>query len=227
LIQLELALRIRRHEALHVFLGLLKGLGLIDEALADIVGEVVAKSAGHRVAFLKNQERRRPAVIRGHNRVPRGLEIVQIPLQLFGASADAGRAHDGAHAVGDLQVVHGLAHLIAILAFDAARHAARTRVVRHQHQESSGQTDVGGERRAFVAALLLFNLNDQLLAFPEQILDVLLALGGCLGAEVLPRDLFQRQKAMALRAVFDECRFETGLYAGDPAFIDIGFFLFP
>ena len=32
---------------------------------------------------------------------------------------------------------------------------------------------------------------------------------------------------MALRAVFDERRFETRLYAGDPAFIDIGFFLFP
>jgi hypothetical protein len=117
--------------------------------------------------------------------------------------------------------------LIAILAFDAARHAARARVVRHQHQESSGQADVGGERRAFVAALLLFNLNDQLLAFPEQILDVLLALGRRLGAEVLPRDLFQRQEAVALSALLDERRLETGLDAGDPAFIDIGLFLFP
>ena len=32
---------------------------------------------------------------------------------------------------------------------------------------------------------------------------------------------------MPLRAVFDERRFETRLYASDPAFIDVGFFLFP
>jgi hypothetical protein len=38
---------------------------------------------------------------------------------------------------------------------------------------------------------------------------------------------FKRQEAMALRAVFDERRFETGLDAGYSAFIDIGFFLFP
>ena len=70
------------------------------------------------------------------------------------------------------QPVHGLAHLIAILAFDAARHAAGARVVRHQHQEASGQADEGGERRALVAALLLLDLDDELLALLQQILDV-------------------------------------------------------
>ena len=48
-----------------------------------------------------------------------------------------------------------------------------------------------------------------------------------LRAEVFLGDFFQRQEAMALRAIFDESRFETRLYAGNPAFIDIGFFLFP
>jgi hypothetical protein len=48
-----------------------------------------------------------------------------------------------------------------------------------------------------------------------------------LRAEVLLGDFLQRQEAVALRAVFDERRFETRLDAGDSAFIDIGFFLFP
>ena len=61
LIELELALRVGGHEALHVFLGLLEGFRLIDEAFADVIGEVVAQAAGHRIAFLEDQERRRPA----------------------------------------------------------------------------------------------------------------------------------------------------------------------
>ncbi len=227
MIQLQLALRIGRHEALHVFLRLLEGLRLIDQALADIVGEVVAQAARHRIAFLKNQERRRSAVIGGDDGVPGGLEVVQIPLQFFGGAADAGGAHDCAHAVGDQQAVHGVAHLLAILALDAARHAARARIVRHQHQESAGETDEGRERRAFVAALLFFDLNDQLLAFLQKILDVQPAAVGGLRAEVFLGDFLQRQEAMALRAIFDERRFETRLYAGNSAFINIGFFLFP
>ncbi len=48
-----------------------------------------------------------------------------------------------------------------------------------------------------------------------------------LRSEVLLGDFLQRQEAVALRAIFDERRFEARLYAGDSAFIDIGFFLFP
>ncbi len=176
---------------------------------------------------MENQERCRPAVIREDNRVPSGFEIIQIPLQLFGGPANAGRAHDGAHAVRDHQAVHGVAHLLAILALDAARHAARAGIVRHQHQESAGETDECREGRAFVAAFLFFHLNDQLLAFLQKVLDVEPGAIRRLRAEVLLGDFFERQKAMALCAVLDECRFETGLYAGNPAFIDIGFFLFP
>ncbi len=226
-IELQLALRIRRHEALHVFLRLLEGLGLVDQAFADIIGEVVAQAARHRIAFLKNQERRGSAVIGRDDGVPRGFEIVQIPLQFFGGAADPGRAHDRAHAVGNDQAVHGVAHLLAILAFDAARHAAGARIVRHQHQEAAGETDEGRERGAFVAAFLFFDLHDQFLAFLQKVLDIEPAAVRGLRPEVFLGDLLQRQEAMALRAIFDERRFETRLYAGDSAFIDIGFFLFP
>jgi hypothetical protein len=80
---------------------------------------------------------------------------------------------------------------------------------------------------ALGAALLFFNLHDQLLAFLQEILDVQPAAGRGLRAEVFLRDLFQGQEAVALRAVFYEGRFETRLYAGNSPFIDIGFFLFP
>jgi hypothetical protein len=81
--------------------------------------------------------------------------------------------------------------------------------------------------RAAPLLLLLLDLDDQLLAFLEQILDVLPALGRYLRAEVLLRDLLQRQEAVALSAIFDERSLETRLYPGDAAFINVGFFLFP
>jgi len=101
------------------------------------------------------------------------------------------------------------------------------RIVRHQHQEPAGQTDEGRESRAFVAAFLLFDLNDQFLAFLQKVLDIEAAAVRRLRPEVFFGDFLQRQEAMALRAIFDERRFETRLDAGNSAFIDIGFFLFP
>jgi len=220
-------LRIRGHEALHVLLRLLKGLRLVDEALAHVIGEVVAQSPRHRIAFLENQERRRPAVVGGNDGVPGGFEVVQIPLQFFGAAPYTGGAHDRAHAVGNHQSIHGIAHLLAILALDAARYAAGARIVRHQYQETAGEADEGRKGRAFVAALFFFDLDDQFLPFLQQVLDIEPPAIRGLRPEVLLGDFFERQEAMALRAVLDECRFETGLNPGYSAFIYIGFFFVP
>src|SRR6185369_12758280 len=117
--------------------------------------------------------------------VPLSLEIVQIPLKLLDGAADAGRAHDGAHAVRDLELAHGLPHLVAILAFDAPRNAACARVVRHKHQKAARKADEGGERRTFGAALLLLDLHDELLALGEQIANIGAATLGGLAEEFL------------------------------------------
>ena len=66
----------------------------------------------------------------------------------------------------------------------------------------------------------------QFLALGEQFADVHAAALRLL-AEVVPGDFLQRQEAVALRAVVDEAGLERGLDARDPAFIDVGFFLFP
>ena len=227
LVELQLALRIRRHEALHVFHGLLERFWLVDQALAHIVREVVAQAACDRIAFLEYQERGGAAVIGDDDRIPGGLKVIEVPLQLLGRAADSGGAHDGAHAIRDLQPVHGLAHLVPVFALDAARDAAGARIVRHQDEKASGQADEGCQRRTLVAALLLLNLDDQFLAFLEQVLDAGAPLGAAILAEVLIGDFLQRQEPMARRAIFHERSLETRLDARDPAFIDIGFFLFP
>ena len=119
LIELQFALGVRRHEALHVLLRLLEGFRLVDEAFADVIGKIIPQTAGDGIAFLKDQKRRRPTVVGRDDRIPRGLEVVQVPLQLLGRAADSRGAYDSAHAIGDLQAVHGLAHLVAVLALDA------------------------------------------------------------------------------------------------------------
>ena len=227
LIKLQLALSIRRHEALHVLLSLLEGLRLIDQAFAHIVREVIAQAAGNRVAFLEYQEGGGAAIIGGDDRVPGRFQVVQIPLQFFSGAPDTGGPHNGPHAVRNLQGVHGFAHLIAVFAFDPPRYTAGAWIVRHEHEESTGQADEGGKCGAFIAALFLLNLHDQFLAFLQQILDIQPAAGRRLRSEVFLGDFLQWQEAVALSAVFDERRFETRLDAGYSAFIDIGFFLFP
>ncbi len=125
---------------------------------------------------------------------------------------DTGGAHDGAHAVGNLQLAHDLAHLVAVFAFDAARHATGARVVRHQHEEAAGEADERGEGRALGAAFFLLDLNHELLPFVEQLTDVHApALG--LSAEVIAGDFLQREEAVARGAVIDKAGFEGGFDA--------------
>src|SRR5690606_23450741 len=152
-------------------------------------------------------------------------EVVEIPTQLFGAAADTCRPDDAAHAFGRSQIFEGLANDFAVFARDAPRDAARTRAVRHQYEEAAREADEGGKGCALVAALLLVDLNDDLLVLAENVayLHALALLG--LADEVLAGNFLERQKAMALRAVIDKGRLERRLYARDAPFIDICFTL--
>ena len=127
---------------------------------------------------------------------------------------------------GICELVHDLAHLVAVLALDAARHAAGARVVRHQHQEAAGEADEGGERRALVAAFFLLDLDDDFLAFVQQLADVRSRPpSGCWRKYSLEIS-FSGRKPWRCGAVVDEAGFERGLDARDSAFVDVGFLLF-
>ena len=96
---------VRRLEALHVLDRALVGARLVDQHLADVVREVVAQRPRDGVALLVDEERRRALAGGGHDRVPVGAQVVEVPLELLGAAADAGGAHDRAHAVRHVQLV--------------------------------------------------------------------------------------------------------------------------
>src|SRR5579863_6840454 len=223
-VELEPPLGFRRHEALHVLLGLVESRLAVDQYLADIVREIVAHGAGDRIALAEHQEGGRAVLGRGGDLLPLHLEVIEIPLQLRGTATDPGGTHDGPHAVRDLQLAHHLAHLVAILTLDTTGNAAGPRVIGHQHEEAPGKTDERRQGGALGAALLLLDLDRDLLALREELADVHPAALRLL-AEVLFRDFLQRQESVALGAVVDEAGLERGLDAGNPGLVDIGFFL--
>ncbi|OIQ69404.1 hypothetical protein GALL_489960 [mine drainage metagenome] len=204
----------------HELAGLLEHVLGVDQDFADVAGEIVADGADDQRRFLIDQERSLLRFGRVAHCAPQLEQVVQVPLQLFDLASDARSAGDQAHALGVLELVHRLAQFLAVFAFDAPAHAAAARIVGHEHQIASGQRDIGGERGALVAALFLFHLHQQLLAFLDGVLDARLR-GRYAFAEILARNFLERQEAVALLAVIDEAGFERGFDAGDDGFVDI------
>ena len=239
------------HDVRHELTGLFIDLVRVDEHFADVGLEVVADGAHDEVGFLDDQEGRRigaakraafgdarldelrgaAAVFLAHEFILRrggfgdGLpeleEVVEVPLELFGRAADAGRAGDGGHAAGQVELFHGLAEFLTFLAFNAAGDAATARIVRHEDEIAAGKADEGREGGALVAALLLLDLNDQFLTFRDGFAD-----GGRADVdaflEVGAGDFLEGKEAVALFAVVDEAGLEAGLDAGHDALVDVG-----
>ena len=224
-VHLQASTAFRRHETLHVLGGDGMGTRFVDQHLADVIREVVPQGARDGVALAIDQERRGTLEHRLDDLFPLDAQVVEVPLEFLDGPADAGRAHDGAHALRHHQGVHDALDLVALLALDAAAHAACPRVVGHQHQETPGERDEGREGGTLVAAFLFVHLHDDVLAFLQDLAHVDAPARGVL-QEVLPGDLFQRQEAVALGAVVDEAGLERRLDARDARLVDVGFFLF-
>ena len=216
---------IARHHVRHELLRLLEDVVGIDQDFADVRREVVANGADHQARFLVDEERALLRIGGALDRAPELQQVVQIPLQFFEAAADAGGARDQAGARRDFEAVHDLAQFLAILALDATRNTAAARVVGHQHEIAASQRNESGEGRTLVAAFVLVNLDDQFLADMQGVLNPGLARVA-VGFEIGTGDFLEWQEAVALRAIFDKCRFEAGLQAGDDGFVDVAFALF-
>ncbi len=239
------ALHVVGHDVGHEGLRLLVDVVGVDQDLADIGREVIADRPDDQTRFLIDEVGRRIGdlavavgltlgvglglVVLGFSRLadlrPQFEQVAQIPLELLVRPADAGGAADDAHALRDRQAVHHVAQLVAVFAFDPPRHAAAARVVGHQDEIASRQADERGECRALGAALVFFDLDDDIGAFGHRILDTDPA-GFDVALEVGARDLLEGEKAVAFGTVVDERGLETGLDAGDDTLVDVALTLF-
>ena len=131
--------RMLGHDVRHELLGLVIHVVGVDQDVANVVVEVVADGANHQAGFLVNQEGAFATLGRAVNGGPEFEQVVQVPLQLRCAAADAGGARNDAHAVGVFELVERFFQLGAVFALDAARHAATSWVVGHQDHITAGQ----------------------------------------------------------------------------------------
>ena len=219
------AVRLLGHHVAHELVRLLVHVVGVDQDVADVAVEVVADGADHQVALLVDQEGALAALGGAVNGVPQLQQVVQVPLQFGRGAADAGGAGDDAGAFRVFELVHRLFQLGAVFALDAAADATAARVVGHKHHVAAGQADEGRQRRALVAALFLLDLDQQFLAFLDDLVDARLAGRHAFG-KVLARDFLERQKAVALFTVVHKTGFQRRLDARHHGLVDVALALF-
>ena len=209
-----------RHDMPHELLGLLADIVGIKENLADVGGEIIADCTNHQARFLIDQEGARGRSRRRLDGAPQLHHVAEVPLELFLGATQPGRTRNQAHAGRQFEPVHDLAQFLALLTFNTTRHTAAARVIGHQNKIAPGQRNIGCECRTLVAALFLFDLNEQLLAFGDRILDTgFRGLNARL--EIGFRDFLEGQKTVTVFAIVHKAGLETGLDPGDNALIDI------
>ena len=233
-IQFDLV-HIARHHGLHERLGLFENLFRIDQDLADVRLEIIADRADHETRLQIDQEGlgsvasvlSRGAVGGGlFDGAPQLHEVAHVPLEFLDRPADSSCPGDYAHTLADLELVYQRTQFVSILTLHATRNTATARVVGHQYEIASRQADESRKRRALVAALVLFDLDDELLAFLECVLDAGFA-NFCILPEVALGDFLERQEAVPFLAIIDEGGLETGLDAGDDTLVNVALALFP
>ena len=217
--------RVFRHDMRHELLRLIVNVVGIDQDVANVVIEIVTDGANHQRRLLVDQESALGTLGGAVNGGPQLQQVIQVPLQFGRCAADACGARNDAHAVGVFQLVHGFLELGSVIALDAAAHATATRVVGHQDHIATSQADESGQCRALVAALFLFDLHQQFVAFLDDVLDACLADRHALG-KVLFGDFLERQEAVTVFPVVDKAGFQRRLDARDDGLVDVPLALF-
>ena len=164
-----------RHEHAHEVLGLAVGVLARDHDLLDVAAVKIADGALDERAFLIDEGRRRGTQRQFAHALPEPQQIFEIALDLGLGARRAGRAQDDAHALRHFEVVHDLLETLAVGAVgDLAGDAAAARRIGHEHRITAGEREIGGERRALVAALLFHDLHEQHLTALDDFLDLVL-----------------------------------------------------
>jgi len=214
-----------RHDHAHEGAGLVGDVVGVDQDLADVGREVIADGPDDQARFQVDQDGAGVLAGGAVDGRPELHQVGQVPLQFFDVAADARGAGDDAHALRNLELLHGFTQFLAVFALDAARHAAAAGVVGHQHQIAAGQRDERGQGRALVAALFLLDLDDEFLAFAQHVLDAGAADVHAF-LEVGAGDFLEGKETVAFLAIVDEAGFQAGFDAGDDALVDVAFALF-
>ena len=162
-----------RHQQLHEVLGGLVAMLALDDHFLDILVVDIADRPLDEVAVVMDQLGRGGAQRLLANLVPQPREIVEVALDLGLGALQAGGAHDAAHRRRQRHFGDDRLQPLAIGRIaDLARNAATMAGVGHQHAIATGQRQIGGQRRALVAALFLDDLHQQHLAALDDVLDL-------------------------------------------------------
>ncbi|VUD75058.1 hypothetical protein MET9862_05698 [Methylobacterium symbioticum] len=169
-------LRLAGHQHAHEVLGLAVGVLARDQHLLQVLVVEVADGALDQRALLVDQRRRHRGERQLTHRFPQAHQVLEVALDLGLGAHGAGRAQDDAHPLRHVEVGH---HLLEALAVgrrgDLARDAAAPAGIGHQHRVAPGERQVGGQRRALGAALLLHHLHEDDLAALDHLLDLVVA----------------------------------------------------
>ena len=179
-------LRVRRHEHLHVVLGLAVTALAVNQDLVDIAAVEVADHPLDQRAFLVDRRRRDRLQGEVADLLPLAEQVFVVALDLGLGAVRAGGADDQAGALGHHDRGGDLLELLAVGDVgDLAADAAAACGVGHQHAVAAGEAEVGRERGALVAALLLHDLHQHDLAHLHHFLDLVAALAGFAGRALL------------------------------------------
>ena len=169
-------LGVGRHDHLHEVLGHAIAALALDEDLVDLAVIQVADRPLDQVTLLVDLGRRDGFQRQLADLLPQALEIVVVALDLGLGALGARGAHDQPRALGHLDLRGDLLELLAVGGVgDLAADPAAAGGVRHQHAVAAREAEIGGQRRALVAALFLDHLHQQDLAHLDDFLDLVAA----------------------------------------------------
>ena len=113
------------------------------------------------------------------NVIPQPRKIVEVALDLCLGAAQTGRTHDKAHRLRQLQVRHDLLQPLAVAGrVDLAADPATVAAVRHEYGVAASKAQIGCQGSAFIAALFLYDLNEQYLSALDNVLNLVAAAQG-------------------------------------------------
>ena len=168
--------RMAGHQQLHEITRRAIAIVALDDHFLDIAVIDVADRALDKVAVRMDQRGRGGFQRVLADIVPQAGQIVEVALDFGLGALKARRAHDAAHALGQVHFGDdGLQPLAVGKAADLARNPAAMAGIGHQHAIAARQAEIGGESRTLVAALFLHDLNQQHLTTMDHVLNLVAA----------------------------------------------------